>query len=216
MAFHTAAQMDAAMAEAAAAARHGAKAGNTAHAASRMDHARLARDVLSKKAGSSGAGVPSPAEGQGQVDKAYRASGLQWGSGPRYRPDLADYGRTTGTGVQIGPQALRDEPSLRSTLIHENAHVEQLRDGRYARWNSDIGGTVNEAEAYRAELLNYQRTGISTADQQFLAGRYRQQFLTLEGQGARGDFYLRRILIYEDFSLLPRDTRIGPVPAWTR
>jgi hypothetical protein len=44
MAFHTAAQMDAAMEAAAAAARHGEKAGNTAHAASRMDHARLARD----------------------------------------------------------------------------------------------------------------------------------------------------------------------------
>jgi hypothetical protein len=81
---------------------------------------------------------------------------------------------------------------------------------------ADIGGTVNEAEAYRAELLNYQRTGISTADQQFLAGRYRQQFLTLEGQGARGDFHLRRILIYEDFSLLPRPSQPIPKPQESR
>lgn len=170
----------------------------------------------SGKAHSSGSRVPNPADGQAQVDKAYRWTRFRWGHGPRYRQDLLDYGWTTATGVEIGPQALRNEPILRSTLIHENIHVQQLREGRYAHWNSEIGGTVNEAEAYRAELLNYERTGISSADQQFLAGRYRQQLLTLEGQGARGDYYLRRILIYEDFSLLPQDARVVPVPGWAR
>jgi hypothetical protein len=66
---------------------------------------------------------------------------------------------------------------------------------------------VSEAEAYREELLNHERTGVSQSEQQLLAGRYRQQLLTLEQAGARGDHYLRRMLIYEDFTLLPQDGR---------
>ena len=77
---------------------------------------------------------------------------------------------------------------------------------------------VSEAEAYREELLlqNIQRTGLSSIEQEFVAGEYKKRLLDLENAGPRGQHYLRRILIYEDFSLLPGDARVGPVPGWAR
>jgi hypothetical protein len=118
--------------------------------------------------------------------------------------------------VLVGPPALQTESLLQSTLVHEGTHVQQLGAGNYAHWRSDVGGVVNEAEAYRAELLQSQRTGVSKTEMDLIAGRYRQQLLTLEQSGARGAQYLRRILIYEDFTLMPGDMRVGPVPSWIK
>jgi phosphotransferase system HPr-like phosphotransfer protein len=118
-----------------------------------------------------------------------------------YRGDLREYGQTTATGVEIGPRALRSEPMLRSTIIHEDVHVRQLRTGNYPHWRSDVAGYVSEAEAYREELLlhNVQRTGLSPAEQEFVAGEYKKRLLDLQNAGARGDYYLRRILIIRRF-----------------
>jgi hypothetical protein len=166
------------------------------------------------------AGTGAPAlrtqNGQARVDRAYGRSGLDWGRAPRYDSSLPDFGWTTGDGVLIGPSALQTESLLQSTLVHEDTHVQQLGTGNFAHWRSEVGGIVNEAEAYRAELLQYEDTGVSKVEMDFIAGRYKQQLIGLEQAGTRGDQYLRRILIHEDFTLMSGDRRIGPVPGWIK
>ena len=162
--------------------------------------------------------APNVQGGQAQVDAAYRRSGADWGRGPQYDKDLRDYGSTGAEGVKIGPAALRSQPTLASTIVHEGVHVGQLKRGNFPHWRSDVGAAVSEAEAYREELLfeNVQRTGLSHEEQNFVAGEYKKQLLTLEQMGSRGDYYLRRILIDQDFTLKVPDVRVGALPSWIK
>jgi hypothetical protein len=45
---------------------------------------------------------------------------------------------------------------------------------------------------------------------------YYKRLDRLFDQGSVGDYYLRRTLIYEDFSLRAQDVTTAPIPDWTR
>src|SRR5690606_19041805 len=104
-------------------------------------------EILSRRGGAGP--TPSVRYGQARVDAAYRSLEVRWAKGPVYDQVLADYGQTTATGVRIGSPALQSEGMLRSTIVHENVHVRQLRSGNYPHWRSDVAAYVSEAEAYR-------------------------------------------------------------------
>jgi len=164
-----------------------------------------------------GSGTPSAGSGtaaQKRIDAEYKSLGFDWGKAPKYDKNTPAFGATDEHGVRIGSRALQKTSDLRSTLVHEGKHVDQLGHGNYAR--TDLGGHVNEAEAYREELLNVDRTGMSESDQLFIAGEYRKELLSIESYGSAGQYYLRNILIYESFALRPQDSYMGPIPTWIK
>jgi hypothetical protein len=54
------------------------------------------------------------------------------------------------------------------------------------------------------------------AEQEQIAGIYWVWLLKLFHAGALGDYYLRRMLIYGDFTLRKEDRYMGPLPNWMR
>jgi RHS repeat-associated protein len=152
---------------------------------------------------------------QARIDREYNRLGLNFPYAPRYNPKLSVYGLTDpNTGkVSIGPRAVNSSSSvLRSTLIHENTHITQAREGNIPQ--SDLGGQVAEAEAYRSELLHYQQSGLTQEEQQQVAVEYARRLDNISQYGKLGETYLKRILIYENFGLLPGDAYGGPTPDW--
>jgi hypothetical protein len=120
----------------------------------------------------------------------------------------------TNGQVDIGRAALTSRALDRSTLLHEQTHLAQTARGNLSN-GTGIASDVNEAEAYRQELLEYQRSGLSPVEQRIIALDYAR---TLDKIGANpkfGDIYLRRILIDENFELLPQHAFHGSMPDWT-
>jgi hypothetical protein len=90
---------------------------------------------------------------------------------------------------------------------------------RLARGNiakrAGVALDVNEAEAFREELLDYNRSGLTQAEQQQVAAEYAKALMRIADNPRYGDQYLRRILIDENFDLLPGQAFSGPQPDWT-
>ena len=119
---------------------------------------------------------------QGMYQEAIRFVEDKYGIGalgsPSYDPNLPDYGATSVIGlVSIGPAAFDSENLLASTLIHEQVHANQGIAARYAAgisvllYNNGNRTTLVcpwsnlELEAYYEEVVNFQRTCLSQADQ---------------------------------------------------
>jgi hypothetical protein len=71
-----------------------------------------------------------------------------------FDPKLGDNGATLPNGkAKLGPSAFTSEAQLKSTLDHEQKHVEQLTSGRFPKDKDHLGAVaVSQIEAYRTEL----------------------------------------------------------------
>ena len=103
---------------------------------------------------------------------------------------------------------------LRSTLLHEQKHLSQVAQRNLASKPRSVGLEVNEAEAFREELLAYRRSGLTEAEQKRIAVDYAKTLYRIGEHPKYGDAYLRRILIHENFELLPGQAYAGPQPDW--
>lgn len=95
---------------------------------------------------------------------------MSWGTPPQFEalgPNTR--GVVTHEGVKIGANATTSDAQIKSTMIHEDEHVDQICDGRAAA--PGPGRMVNEIEARAISLRpdNVARSGISEATQQMIA-----------------------------------------------
>ena len=83
-----------------------------------------------------------------------------------YDPKLQDNGATLPNGkVKLGPSAFTSEAQLKSTLDHEQKHVDQLYGGRFPKSKDHVSAVaVSQIEAYRTELANGDKNGLSDSE----------------------------------------------------
>jgi RHS repeat-associated protein len=156
------------------------------------------------------------------IDEEYRRLGLRFPHAPRFDPRMpvepypqrGDTEPNTGQ-VKLGRAAVGRRSITRSTLIHEQKHLSQVAESNIAKNPRGVAEDVNEAEALREELLQYQRSGLSGAEQEYIAEDYKRVLEKIGSHSRFGDVYLRRILIEQNFQLLPGHAFSGPSPNWT-
>lgn len=127
---------------------------------------------------------------QGAVDEAIKQYGIDV-SGVKgkvvYDPSTPGEGETAKDGtVRIGDEAFRSPAWLASSIGHEAQHAKQASDGR---WNDTAQGrAMNETEAYKWELNNADKNGLTDLEQKTLNRRYNQKYNTLTPENkARAD-----------------------------
>ena len=127
---------------------------------------------------------------QGAVDEAIKQYGIDV-SGVKgkvvYDPSTPGEGETAKDGtVRIGDEAFLSPAWLASSIGHEAQHAQQARDGR---WNDTAQGrAMNETEAYKWELNNADKNGLTAIEQKTLNRRYNQKYNTLTPENkARAD-----------------------------
>jgi WXG100 family type VII secretion target len=118
---------------------------------------------------------------QGAVDEAIKQYGIDVSAVKGkvvYDPNTPGEGETSKDGtVRIGNDAFLSPGWLASSIGHEALHAQQARDGR---WNDTAQGrAMNETEAYKWELDNADKNGLSAIDQKPLQRRYNQKYNTL-------------------------------------
>jgi len=173
-------------------------------------------------AGGDGAGdgtSPASAQAQQKIERAYRASGLNWPKPPFYDPRVpeGDYALTgSDEGVQVGNTGVvASDAMLTSALIAEDVHVQQILTGNYAIGGT-IGGIVNEMETEYRQLDTANTVGLSEEEYNEINVNLWKNFQKLADAGTVGYDYRMQILVYGDFTLRPQDVSHAPLPAWLR
>jgi RHS repeat-associated protein len=173
---------------------------------------------MEQRAADPKASGPNPSSPEGRIHGAYRDLDLSFPRGPRYEPTLPNEVRgdtePNAGQVRIGRAALRSESMLKSTLLHEQKHLAQVVERNIAK-RAGVALDVNEAEAFREELLEYERSDLTQDERQQIAVEYAKALTRIANNPRYGDQYLRRILIDENFDLLPGHAYSGPQPDWT-
>jgi hypothetical protein len=103
------------------------------------------------------------------------------------------------------------ESWLASSLVHASVRWEQ-RNGQHYRWgvNGTQGSLINEVEAYKAELENASRTGLTTREAAEVRQRYEKKLglirPPLNSQVANGQYGV------PDIYQIPRPGAPSPLP----
>lgn len=119
-------------------------------------------------------------------------------------------------GILVGRAALVTDWQLRTTLVHEEYHVLQLTEGRFAGTNARYAGMINEIEARYATLSskNVERTGITDWGRRQVLNEItglRDQLAS--GVRPQARFYYGR-LMEKNFQNLPEHVNTSPRPNW--
>ena len=127
---------------------------------------------------------------QGAVDEAIKQYGIDVSAVKGkvvYDPNTPGEGETAKDNtVRIGDEAFCSPAWLASSIGHEAQHAQQAKDGR---WNDTAQGrAMNETEAYKWELNNADKNGLTDLDKKTLNRRYNQKYNTLTPENkARAD-----------------------------
>lgn len=103
---------------------------------------------------------------------------------------------------------------IKSTLIHEDVHVQQIAEGRLGN-EGTFGGVVSELEARYVELQgdSTAKSGIGPEIQARIIGECNQMVHDLS---VMAPAYHRQVVIEQNFTPTYRHTNRTPVPAWIK